>query len=124
MVDRHRRTHAQFVIKFREWQNVNFVLHIAYTRSVLDNSEGGSLVRVTSGLAGDRYDAISHRDFEIVKCDPIANPVIAKPIGNGFAQFLIRNRDNRLQRDEIAHALNSMVLATYTLGVHLFGMGL
>src|ERR1700687_929676 len=111
MVDRHSRTHAQLVIEFREWQDVNFVPHIAYTRSVLHNAEGGSLVRIAPGLAGDGYDAISHVYFEIVECDPIANAVIAKPIGNGFAQFLVGNRDSRLHRDEIAHALNSVVLA-------------
>lgn len=49
----------------------NFVPHVAYARSVFDDAECGSLVRVASGIAGDGYDAISHIHFEIVERDPI-----------------------------------------------------
>src|SRR5260370_8234133 len=45
-VDRHSRAYAQLVVKFREWQDVNFVLPRTHARRVLDKPEGGSFVRL------------------------------------------------------------------------------
>src|SRR5260370_10712443 len=57
-VDRHSRAYAQLVVKFREWQDVNFVLHVTHARRVLHKAACGGFVSVAPGLATDAYDAV------------------------------------------------------------------